>query len=49
VKDPVLTKDCGPHCKVKTGGQSGVTVRIVHCKRRKCTQCHRKTDPAGRW
>lgn len=40
------TPDCGPHCKVVPGKVYGPlrTIRIRHCKKRKCTQCHRKVQ-----
>lgn len=37
-----MPPDCGPHCKVKPGGLNGITIRLVHCKRRNCTRCHKK-------
>lgn len=39
------TPDCGPHCKIVTKKRAGGAVqtqRLVHCKKRNCTQCHGK-------
>lgn len=38
--------DCGPHCKVVTGKNYGPlrTIRIKHCKRRRCKKCHGKNS-----
>lgn len=42
-----MPPDCGPHCKVRAGGLNGITIRIVHCKRRKCAKCHNKPVKTG--
>ena len=41
-----MPADCGPHCKVKSGVLSGITIKLVHCKRKNCKQCHNKPRPA---
>lgn len=48
MKDPRLTPDCGPHCKRVTRTRFGGVVStqdIKHCRKRRCTLCHKKPIP----